>query len=361
MTTSSPHHKTPPTPFDDRAHDAALYGAANPRFAFRGATRADWTAWRERFLPELRAVLGLPLMEADLAGHRPTAERLAHEDMGTHTRESWRLWVEPAVPLPFYLLRPRAAGRHPLVLTPHGHNPPHIYAGIALTPEEADDVRNGDRDIAVQAVNEGYLAIAPTTRGFGDTRTRTDRADNALCSCRQRLLHGLLVGRTPIGERVWDISRLLDWALANLDADPARVAITGNSGGGTTSLFAAACDDRIRVSVPSCYFCTFAGSIGSLRHCDCNYVPGILRLGEMWDVAGLIAPRPFLAIAGERDEIFPVAHVRESFARLRPIYAAAGEPDRCELFVGDGGHRYYKSAAWPFLRRAFAAETRDAR
>ena len=29
----------------------------------------------------------------------------------------------------------------------------------------------GDRDIAVQAVRERYLVIAPTTRGFGETRT----------------------------------------------------------------------------------------------------------------------------------------------------------------------------------------------
>ena len=75
---------------------------------------------------------------------------------------------------------------------------------------------------------------------------------------------------------------------------PSRIAITGNSGGGTVSLFAAACDTRISVSVPGCYFCTFAGSIGSIAHCDCNYVPGILRLGEMHDVAGLIAARDFL-------------------------------------------------------------------
>ena len=33
-----------------------------------------------------------------------------------------------------------------------------------------------------------------------------------------------------------------------------------------------------------------------------RYVPGILRLGEMSDIAGLIAPRPFLAIAGALDQ-----------------------------------------------------------
>ena len=77
----------------------------------------------------------------------------------------------------------------------------------------------------------------------------------------------------------------------------------------------------------------------------------MLALGEMYDVAGLIAPRPFLAIAGVQDAIFPIEHVRIAFERLQRIYAAAGEPERCELYEGAGGHRYYKADAWPFLRR----------
>ena len=133
-------------------------------------------------------------------------------------------------------------------------------------------------------------------------------------------MHGLLPGRTPIGERVWDMSRLLDWALENLAIDSRRIAITGNSGGGTVSLFAAACDTRFGVAVPGSYLNTFTGSIGSIRHCDCNYIPGILRLGEMYDVAGLIAPRPFCAIAGEADPIYPIEKARYAYKKLRQIY-----------------------------------------
>jgi hypothetical protein len=118
-------------------------------------------------------------------------------------------------------------------------------------------------------------------------------------------------------------------------------------------VFAPACDERITVAVPSCYFCTFAASIGSIHHCECNYVPGLLREGEMYDVAGLVAPRPFRAIAGKGDPIFPIAAVRQAYERLRAIYGAAGAPDRCELYVGDGAHRYYKGGAWPFIRKWF--------
>jgi hypothetical protein len=161
------------------------------------------------------------------------------------------------------------------------------------------------------------------------------------------------VGRTPIGERVWDISRAIDWACVSLNVDPHRIAITGSSSAGTTSLFAAACDTRISVAVPSSYFCTFQGSIGSIHHCACNYVPGILRLGEMHDVAGLIAPRPFCAIAGRDDPIFPIEHTRMAFEHLSRVYRVAGAAERCELYAGDGGHRYYRAGAWPFIRRHF--------
>ena len=214
----------------------------------------------------------------------------------------------------------------------------------------------GERDIARQAAaEEGYIVIAPTTRAFGETRTAKDIEADKMHSCRDQLVHDLLVGRTPIGERVWDTSRLIDWALSNLPVDEGRIAITGNSGGGTISLFAGACDTRIALSMPGCYFCTFVGSIGTIRHCECNYVPGLLRMGEMYDVAGLIAPRPFCAIAGRTDPIFPVEHVRFAYDRLKAIYAVAGAEDRCELSIGEGGHRFYKTPAWDFVKRHFGA------
>ena len=345
--------------YDATKHFESLYATTPAEFGFQAETRGEWLAWQEAFRPRLRAALGLDTMAADLAGHLPRAEQVGAVDLDDHIRESWHLWVEPTVPLPFYLLRPKEAqGPLPLVLTPHGHNHPHIYAGIANSESELASMQAGERDIAVQAVREGYLAIAPTTRAFGETRTAADAAEDKVHSCRTQLMHDLLVGRTPIGERVWDISRLIDWALETQGVNPTRIAITGNSGGGTISLFAAACETRIAVAVPSSYFCTFAGSIGSIFHCDCNYVPGILRLGEMYDVAGLVAPRPFCAIAGKDDPIFPIAHVQTAFERLQRVYAVAGVPDACELYVGHEGHRYYKAGAWPFVRKHFGLGSR---
>jgi dienelactone hydrolase len=341
--------------YDSQQHFHTLYGRGDYAFSCTAQDADGFRAWQAAFRPRLREILGLDRIARDLAGYTPRAEQVDEEDMGAHVRQRWVLWVEPTVPLPFIVLMPQGAeGPLPLVLTPHGHGKnTELYAGVYHDDAEYASMTEGERDIAVQAVREGYIAIAPTTRGFGETRTAQDQAEDRTHSCRIQLLHDLLVGRTPIGDRVWDMSRLLDWAFAHLPVDPRRVAMTGNSGGGTISVFAPACEERITVAAPASYFCTFQGSIGTIYHCDCNYVPGILNLGEMYDVAGLIAPRPFIAVAGREDPIFPIGEVRRAFERLQAIYTAAGVPERCELYIGEGGHRYYKRGSWPFIRRHF--------
>jgi dienelactone hydrolase len=354
---NEPVSKSFPVPtvekYNAPAHFSAIYSGAEVKYAFKGSSRRDFEKWHKSFRPELKKALGLDILEKQLANYQPVAKLLSAEDIGFAIRERWTIQTEPTVPLPFILLRPKNADpSRVLVITPHGHSKnTELYAGVYHDDKERESGEVGERDVAVQAVKEGYFAIAPTTRGFGETRTPEDIASDALSSCRTLLLHDILVGRTPIGDRVWDISRLIDWALKNLPVDPGKIVVTGNSGGGTVTLFAAACDTRITVAVPSSYFCTFTGSIGSLHHCECNYVPGIIELGEMADVAGLIAPRPFCAVQGKLDTIFPIEESRKAFDHLRQIYTAAGAPEMCELYIGEEGHRYYKAGVWPFVRK----------
>lgn len=341
---------------DDYVHVLAREGERP--WACRATTPQALGAWQEAFRPHLRGLLGLDRIAA--RGSCPlNPEPRGANDCGDHIREEWTIQSEPGFSLPFFLLRPKAddGGQRPLVLTPHGHGraAKRTYAGMWENDSERREIEEGERDIALQAVRAGYVAIAPDARAFADLRLRADRERDATSSCRTLQMHALLFGRTLVGERVWDLGRLIDYAATRAEIDTRRIVVTGNSGGGTVSLFAAACDERISVAVPASYFCTFEGSIGSIHHCECNYVPGLLADAEMYDVAGLIAPRPFLAVAGRHDPIFPYASVREAFARLQSIYAVAGAADRCALSTGEGAHRYYKADVWPFVRRWFEA------
>jgi hypothetical protein len=325
-------------------HFDTLYKNAQREFKFKGSTKQEFEAWNTAFLPRLKSVLGIDKIERELEGYIPRAEKKGSEDLGYCIREHWIIWTEPTVPLPCVVLIPKnRKGKLPLIIATHGHGKnSELYSGIYP-----------DNEIAVQAVNEGYIALAPTMRAFGDTRTEYDKQNNISFSCHAQLMHDLLVGRTPIGDRVWDMSRIIDWAIRNLSVDEKKIAITGNSGGGTVSLFTAACDPRIAVAVPSSSFCTFEGSIGTIAHCDCNYIPGIMELGEMGDVAGLVAPRALCVLNGVKDNIFPIEETRKAFIHLKTIYSAAGATGNCALYEGSEGHKYYKEGAWPFIRKYF--------
>ena len=124
-----------------------------------------------------------------------------------------------------------------------------------------------------------------------------------------------------IGWRVYDVMRTIDWIETRKELDAKRVGCMGISGGGTCTTFSAALEPRINAAMVSGYLNTFRDSIMSVSHCIDNYVPGILNWAEMYDVAGLIAPRPLFVESGEKDKIFPIAASRESFARVKKVYA----------------------------------------
>jgi dienelactone hydrolase len=158
---------------------------------------------------------------------------------------------------------------------------------------------------------------------------------------------------------VFDVDRGIDYLASRGDCNMKTLGVMGNSGGGTVSLFSAALLPRVRLAMPSCYFCTFRDSIMSIYHCADNYVPGLLSWAEMADVMGLFAPRPAVIVAGGKDPIFPIGGVRRAFRQLRKIYRAAGAAGRCRLVVGRGGHRFYAREAWPAMLRELARSKRQ--
>jgi dienelactone hydrolase len=266
--------------------------------------------------------------------------------------------AEPGVEIPFYLLVPDGGDKpFPLVLTPHGHGRrgKEVYAGNFESDKEREGALSGERDIALQAVENGYAVIAMDVRGFWEMSREEEFSKGKTSSCDELQKRAFMYGRTLIGERVYDMGRLIDFASTHPDIDTSRIAITGNSGGGTVSFFTAALDERITVCVPGSYYCTVLGSVMNVPHCLCNVIPGVMKLGEMFDISGLIAPRPVLFVHGILDKDFPIERTREAFAHTRNIYEAIerGHTNRCELYEGNGGHRYYKEGVWPFIRHHF--------
>ena len=164
---------------------------------------------------------------------------------------------------------------------------------------------------------------------------------------------GFLLGRTAVGERVWDVHRLIDILIHYFSeyilAD--KIVCMGNSGGGTTSFYAACYDKRVALSVPSCAVCTFEDSIMARHHCGCNYIPNIRRYFNMGDIGCLIAPRPLIVVCGIEDDLFPLHGVEKSYAVIETAYHAAGKDENCHLVKGNGGHTFFPEDVWPLVNK----------
>ena len=73
----------------------------------------------------------------------------------------------------------------------------------------------------------------------------------------------------------------------------------------------------------------------------------------MGDIAGLVAPRKLLIINGDKDKIFPIAPAREEFKTTKAVYEAFGVAEICEMYVGDGPHRYFWAGFSDYYKRHF--------
>jgi len=319
-----------------------------PELAWHGQPVGPWQqALRERLVDLMG---GLDDERCD-----PNVEELEREETEGAVRRKLVFTSTPFADVPCHLLVPKGiTGTVPGVICLQGHSTGmHISIGEAQYEGDEASIAGG-RDIAIQAAANGYVALAVEQRCFGE-RKETLQEQRSNHGCLDASMHALLLGGTMIGERVWDVMRAIDLLRDQPEVDPDRIVVMGNSGGGTITFFTAAVDDRVHLPVPSCYFCTFSACLMRIYHCTDNYIPGILKVADMGDIAGLFAPRPVIFVAGEEDPIFPIAGVREAFDRAQAIYAAAGCADRCRLIVGPAGHQFYPDLAWPEIRAVLEA------
>lgn len=263
--------------------------------------------------------------------------------------------AEPLAEVNAYVCLPAtAAPPYTFFICVQGHST-GMHNSIAVDREDNSKPISvaGDHDFALGCMRRGIAALCIEQRSFGERRERVREKDSEYY-CHKATMHALMLGRTLVGERVYDVDRGIDYLASRGDVDMKRLGVMGNSGGGTVSLFAAATLPRIAYAMPGGYFCTFADSIMKIHHCVDNYLPGLLQYAEMADVMGLFAPKPVVLVAGKQDTIFPIAATRKAFRQLKRIYAAAGAEDRCHLVEGDGGHRFYAEIAWKAMLKELA-------
>lgn len=155
----------------------------------------------------------------------------------------------------------------------------------------------------------------------------------------QLFINGASTGRYMI----WDGIRCVDYLLTRKEVDPARIGITGRSGGGTQSSHIAAFDERIKAVAPECYITSAEHQLksGGPQDAEQNFFHGIKEGIELADLLVVRAPKPALMITTTRD-IFSIQGARETLEELEKVYEVYGSSDNIQMVEDDAGHQSTK-------------------
>lgn len=305
--------------------------------------KVDYQTWKKQIKAKFIELSGFDLIAENAC--EPQFEIVSQEQKDGYQQIRFEFYSEIGERVPCYLLIPDDdKEKYPVAITQQGHST-GFHISIGECKNEQEKAQFGHGDFAVQAVRHGFIALAIENRGMGERKATQVNREN-MFNCRFASVTALSLGRTLIAERVWDVMRAIDMLSNFSQCDLDKILITGNSGGGTLSYYAACLDERIKLSVPSCAFSPYRTSILDIIHCNCNYIPSAYRYFEMQDLAALIAPRRLILVNGEKDDIFPVGGVKEGFETVKSIYETCGVADRCKLAITPKHHYWCADIVW---------------
>ncbi len=273
---------------------------------------------------ELRAAvadcLGIERLDRSEAFPR-TVGRLERDGYGI---EKLVFEAVPGLPVPALLYLPAGAGQFPAVV----HPPGHWMENAKLEP----DLQRTN----VALARSGVAVLCYDTLGQGERRIGWHQHGQ---------LATLLVGTTTLAVMVAESRRALDVLAARREVDPARLGIVGASGGGWSSIFATALDERVQAAAIVCIVNTHLGQIRAARGtgwdghvCLCNQLPGLAALGSIGEIMALAAPRALLQVNAVDDPPFPIEGARRVAAEVGELYSAAWALDAFDYAEVAGGH-----------------------
>jgi dienelactone hydrolase len=294
--------------------------APSPSGASRSPPKKVWAKKRQELKQQWLEILGPfpktkpPLMTAILGA----------EEFPEFTRQHLQYQVLPGVFTDGYLLTPKGPeGKLPAVVVFHPTTPFGARGVAGLEPSYPHEKWQG-----IHLVRQGYLVWCP--RNFINTEG-TNYAGNAA--------HHLATypGWTGMGRMTWDAIRAADFLESWPRTDRKRISCLGHSLGAKEVLYAMAFDERYHAGVFS------EGGIGlTFSNWDAPWylgkqikAPGFAR--DHHELIALIAPRPFLLIAGDSaDHDRSLAFIEAA----RPIYALLGAGSYLKFWNHRQGHVY---------------------
>ncbi|MBK5294006.1 MAG: acetylxylan esterase, partial [Acidobacteriia bacterium] len=215
----------------------------------------------------------------------------------------------------------------------------------------------------ISMARRGFLVLAIDPPGQGERSEYWDAAagkSRVGIGTREHTMAGLqclLTGTNIARYQVWDGIRGFDYLLTRKDVDGKRIAVAGNSGGGTQSAYLAVAEPRLAAAAPSCYITSWEKLWFAPGPQDAEQnLHGFLRDGlNFGDFLIAFAPKPIQMMTATRD-FFPIDGARATYEETARVFQAAGVKDHVAMFEYDDGHGWSKprrEATYRFLEKWF--------
>lgn len=265
-----------------------------------------------------------------------TARVVSSEQDDGFVRQLVTLVAPDGNEIPAYLAVPPGQGPFPGIVVLHQHRGERHLGkseplGLAGAPLQA---------FGPALARAGFVVLAPDSIAFEDRRAHATGTEphaqdaeghyNALA---YRLVMGDTLARKVLADAMAAVSALI----AHAAVDPDRVGALGHSYGGSTTLFLAAVDPRVRYACASGSVCSYRRRLADGTGIElAQVVPGFAERFDIEDLLAAVAPRPFLVVSSTEDRYS--ADASEMVSLAAPAFAAAGAPDALEHLRVEGPH-----------------------
>lgn len=214
--------------------------------------------------------------------------------------------------------------------------------------------------VILNLVRKGFIVFAFDPVGQGERLEYYDPKTNKSIVGGPTTEHSypgtqaFITGSSQARYMIWDGIRAVDYILGRSEVDPARIGITGRSGGGTQSAYIAAMDDRIYAAAPECYITNFTRLLQTMGNQDAeqNLFNEISRGIDLGDLLEVRAPKPALMITTTRD-IFSIQGAIETEKEVSLVYNAYAEENHFGRAEDDTSHastRKNREAMYAFFQ-----------
>ena len=272
----------------------------------------DPAAARSQIRTGLTSLLNLPSDRAPVKGVTLSAD----SGQGLHTEEV-QIESEPGVRVVGWFVRSeQGAARRPVVLYISDKD---VNAAVAEPSPLQEMIAQGHAVCAVNLRGMG-LSVPRPPAGGPDFYRGMELAERFAWT-------NLVLGKPAIGQRVWDILRVLDYLATRSDVDVSQIRILGRGSAGIAGGMAALLDERVR----SILLTQAILSYQSLVDCEDYsvsldwFVPGILQHFDLPDILASMSPRPVWIYDAVDGDGKPVSETtaRDAYLQRVPEHSSA--------------------------------------